>query len=191
HAFLDRAVVIGVARNAETDRARHEGFAQRVSPFHRGDGEIALAAAKGVVALADAMLQPLEIGQHIRIAPAAVTDLGPGVEILALAAIVDMAVDRRRAAERLAARRIDAATTGPGAYLLLVGPVDAAHVEGLDEAGRQMNVGVPVARTCLEQADFGRYILAQAVSQHATRRARTDDHIIERVHTLAFGVSLD
>ena len=125
--------------------AGHERLAERILPVHRGDGEIAVASAISVVALADAPLQPLEIGQHIRIAPAAITELRPGVEILALAAIVDVAVDRGRAAERLAARRIDAAAAGPGPRLLLVGPVDALHVEGLDEAGRQMDVGVPVA----------------------------------------------
>src|SRR6185503_12183463 len=93
HAFLDRAVVIGVARDAEADRALHEGFAERVVPIHGGDGELAIPPAKGLVALADPPLQPLEIGQDIRIAPAAVALLRPGVEILALAAIIDVAVD--------------------------------------------------------------------------------------------------
>jgi len=60
-------------------RARHERLAERVSPVHGGDGEIALAAAIGVLALADAPLQPLEIRQHIRIAPAAIAELRPGV----------------------------------------------------------------------------------------------------------------
>ena len=145
HALLDRAVVVGVFGNAEADGACHEGFAERILPVHGGDGERAVAPAIGVVALADAPLQPLEIGQHVRIAPAAVAELRPGVEILALAAVVDVAVDRGRAAERLAARRVDAAAAGPGPGLLLVGPVDALHVKRLDEAGRQMDVGMPVA----------------------------------------------
>ena len=145
NALLDRAVVVGVARNAETDRTGHERFAERIAPVHGGDGQIAVTAAKRVVALADASFQPLEIGQHVLIAPAAIAELRPGVEILALAAIIDVAVDRGGAAERLAARRVDAAAAGPGTRLLLVGPVDALHVKGLDEAGRQMDVGMPVA----------------------------------------------
>ena len=94
YALLDRAVVIGVARNAEAHGAFHEGLAQRILPVHGGDGEAAVAPAIGLVALADPPLQPLEIGQYVRIAPAAIAELRPGVEILALAAVVDVAVDR-------------------------------------------------------------------------------------------------
>ena len=101
NALLDRAIVVGVARNAEAHRTGHERFAERIAPVHGGDGQIAVTAAKGVVALADAPFQPLEIGQHVLIAPAAIAELRPGVEILALAAIVDMAVDRGGTAERL------------------------------------------------------------------------------------------
>src|SRR6266481_2369023 len=111
-ALLDGAVVIGVARDAETDGAGHEGFAERILPVHGGDGEIALAPAIGVIALADAPLQPLEIRQHVRIAPTAIAELRPGIEILALTAIIDVAVDRGGTAERLAARRVDAAAAG-------------------------------------------------------------------------------
>ena len=116
-ALLDRAVVIKVARDAERDRARHEGFAERILPVHGGDGQIAVTPAIGILALADAPLQPLEIRQHVRIAPAAIAELRPRVKVLALAAIVDMAVDRTRSAECLAARRKDAAASGPLARL--------------------------------------------------------------------------
>src|SRR5258708_5177075 len=129
-------------------------------------------------------LQPLEVGQDIGIAPAAIAELRPGVEILALAAVVDVAVDRGRTAQRLAARRIDAAATGPRADLLLIGPVDALHVERLDEAGRQMNVGMPVRRPRFEHADAGRGILAEPVGEHAARGTRADDHVIERFHAV-------
>src|SRR6266700_915392 len=84
---------------------------------------------------------PLEIRQHVRITPAAIAELRPSVEILPLAAIIDVTVDRGGTAERLAARRVDATAAGVGTGLLLVGPVDALHMEGLDEARRQMDVG--------------------------------------------------
>ena len=125
YALLDGAVVIRVARNAETHRAGHERLAERIPPVHGGDGQIALAPSKLILALADPPLQPLEIWQHVRIAPAAIAELGPGVEILALTAVVDVPVDRGGAPERLAARRVDAAAPGPGTRLLLIGPVDA------------------------------------------------------------------
>src|SRR5258707_3060629 len=110
---------------------------------------------------------PLEIGQHVRIAPAAVAELRPGIKILALAAVVDVTVDRRRPAERLAARRIDAAAAGPRPRLLAVAPVDALHVERLDEAGRQMNVRMPVRRPRFQHADAACGIFAEPVGEHA------------------------
>ena len=178
-AFLDRAVVIVVAGNPERDRAGHEGLAERILPVHGGNGEVAVAAAIFVLALADPLLHPLEIRQHIRIAPAAVAELRPGIEILALAAVVDVTVDRGGAAERLATRRVDAAAAGPGPRLLLVGPVDAFHVEGFDEARRQMDVGMPIPGSCFEHADADGRIFAQPVGEHASGGARADDHIIE------------
>ena len=188
-ALLDRAVVIMIARNPEAHRAGHEGFAERILPIHRGDGEIAVAAAIGVLALADPALHAPEIGQHVRIAPVAIAHLRPGVEILALAAVVDVTVDRGRAAERLAARRIDAAASGPRARLLLVGPVDALHVEGLDETGRQMDVGMPIPRPGLEHADAGRGVFAEPVGEHAAGGARAHDHIVESIHVIGSGVA--
>src|SRR5439155_24610976 len=53
HALLNRAVVIGIAWNPEAHSAFHEGLAQRILPIHRRDGEAAVAAAIGLVALAD------------------------------------------------------------------------------------------------------------------------------------------
>jgi len=158
--------------NPQTHRPGHEGFAERIAPVHGGDSQIAVAPAKNILALADAPLQPLEVRQHILITPAAIAELRPGVEILALAAIIDVTVDRRRTAERLAARRIDAAAAGPGPRLLLVGPVEASHVKRLDEARRQVDVGMPVAGAGFEHADAGARIFAQPVGEDATRRAR-------------------
>ena len=170
----------------ETHGARHERLAQRIAPIHRRDGQVAVAPAIGFIALADAPLQPPEIGQNVRIAPAAIAELRPGVEILALATVIDMAVDRRRTAERLAARRVDAAAAGPRARLLLIRPVDALHVERLDEAGRQMDVGMPVLAPCFEHTHAGACIFAQAIGEHAACGARADDHIIERFHHTFF-----
>src|SRR6202035_3733345 len=151
-------------------RAGHEGLAERILPVHGGDDQVAVAAAIFILAPADAPLHPLEIRQHIRIAPAAIAKLRPGVEILALAAVVDVTVDRGGAAQRLAARRVDAAAPGPRTRLLLVGPVDAFHVKGFYETRRQMEVGVPAARPRLEHADAVALIFAEPVRQHASGR---------------------
>ena len=181
-AELAFAVVVRVARDTHLDRARDEGLAQRVMVVDVGDGDPALAPAEDLVALPDSALQPLEVGQHVRIAPVAVAALRPAVIVGALAAIVDVPVDRRRAAERLATRREDAPSAGPLARLLGVEPVQLRHGEQLDEAGRDVDVGVPVARAGLEHADGNVGVCAQAVGEHAARRARADDHVIECVH---------
>ena len=181
-AFLDGAVVVGVARDAEADGALDEGLAQRVAPLQVGDGQIAVAAAEGRVAVAQAPLHAPEVGQHVGVAPAAVAELRPGVEVHALAAVVDVAVDRAGAAERLAARGEDAPAAGPFAGLHAVEPVHAGVVEGLDEAGGYVDERMPVARPGLEHEHGGRAVLAQAVGQHAARRARADDHVVEGFH---------
>ena len=79
-----------------------------MDPVVVGDRQVALAAVDAVVADADAPLGALEIGQHVDIAPAAIAALRPIVEIRALAAVVDHAVDRTRPAQRAALRGGDA-----------------------------------------------------------------------------------
>src|SRR4051794_41854103 len=133
-AFEDRAlrvidaelalpVVIGIARDAETDGAGDECLAERVMLVDVGDREPALAAAEGIVALPDPALQALEVRQHVRIPPIAVAALLPAIIIEPLPAIVDVSIDRTRSAQGLAARRQDAPPAGPLARLLGVEPV--------------------------------------------------------------------
>src|SRR4029450_5125879 len=116
--------------------------------------------------------------------PAAVAALGPAVEVEPLAAIVDMAVDRARSAQGLAARGGDGAPTGPFAGLGLVEPVHLGIDQGVHEAGRDMDEGVPVPRTRLEHADCDVLVLAQPRSQYAAGRSRADDDIVESFHAM-------
>src|SRR6202008_2655615 len=89
---------------------------------------------------------------------------------------------RREPTQLLAGGREAAPPAGPLAWLLRVEPVQLRHIEQLDEAGRNVNVGVPVARTRFKHADRDIGIRAQAVGEHTTSRACADDHVIERVH---------
>ncbi len=59
-------------------------------------------------------LQLTEIGQHVVIAPARIAEVAPMVEILALAADEDLAVDVRGASRALAARQGDRAALQAG-----------------------------------------------------------------------------
>ena len=171
-AFLDLSVVIGIAGDTGLDCTLDEGVAQGVAPVDVGDGETAVAAAEGGIAVADALFHAAEIGEHIGVAPAAVAELRPGVEVHGLAAIIDVAVDGAGAAERLAAWGEDAPPARPRARLHAVEPVHALVVVGLDEAGGDVDVGVPVARTRLQHAHAGRAVRRQPVGEHAASRAR-------------------
>ena len=102
------AVVVVAARNPQFLGAIDERLADRMDPVDVGDRQVAVAAVDAVIADADPPLGALEIRQHVDIAPAAVAALRPVVEIRALAAIVDHAVDRARPAQRAALRGGDA-----------------------------------------------------------------------------------
>src|SRR3989442_676834 len=82
-------------------------------------------AAVKLVGAAGLVLGAPEIGQHIGRRSPLIAELAPIVEILGLAADIDHAVDRRRPAEHLAARPVDAAVGGAGIGFGLVAPVDA------------------------------------------------------------------
>ncbi len=182
HAFLDDAVVIGVARDAERGGALDEGVAQGMPPIGVGYGQVAVAPAECFITLAEPPLHAAEIGKHVGITPAAVAHLRPGIEVHALAAVVDVAVDGARPAERLAARGRDAPAAGPFARLHLVEPVHARIRVGLDEAGRNMDERVPVARARFQHENGGIRVLAQPVGQHAARRSGADNHVVKRFH---------
>ena len=189
HARLHRAVVVAVARDPHRHRARDEGLAQRIAPIQVGDGQVALAAAEGCIdrtgLVGDALLGPPEIGQHVGIAPAVIAALRPTVEIHALAAIVDMAVDRAGAAQRLAARGGDAPAPGPFAGFRRVEPVHARIDQRVHEAGRDMDEGMPVAGAGFQHADGRPAVLAQPVGQNTAGRAGAHDYIVEGFHAPA------
>src|SRR5438094_8017512 len=83
------------------------------------------------------------------------------IEILGLAADIDHAVDRRRAAQHLAARPEDAPAAGAGVGLGFIAPVDRRIGEGLAETERDVNPAVLVLAARLEQHHPGRRVLAE------------------------------
>src|SRR6185295_3162929 len=121
------------------------------------------------VGAAALVLGLLEVRQQVFEAPAG---HAPAVEVLGLAADVDEAVDRRGAAEHLAARGEDAPAVQRGFRLRFVGPVDVGAGEELAVAERYVDPAVGIARPGLEQehADLG--VLGEAVREYAARRAR-------------------
>jgi len=121
----------------------------------------------------------LEIGQHVLIAPAGIAALAPAVVILVLAAHVQQAVDRARAAEHFAARLKHLAAVQPRLGLGLIHPVDGLFLEQLPVAERDVNPDVSVLRSRLQEQHRMPAVGAQAIGQHAAGRACTDDDVIE------------
>ena len=92
--LLPCAVIVGVQWDPDFCGTRDEGIGKWVPVGQRLDRHCPVATAKGIVSIAHPLLATLEIGQHVRIAPAAVAELRPEIVVHALAAIVDHAVDR-------------------------------------------------------------------------------------------------
>src|SRR2546423_6975791 len=96
------------------------------------------------------------------------------VEILGLAADVDHAVYRGRAAEHLAARPVDAAVAGSRIGLGFVAPVDRRIGKGLAEAERNVDPAVVVLAAGFEQKNARSRIFAEPRRDGAAGRAGAD-----------------
>src|SRR3954452_22640043 len=90
-----------------------------------------------------------------------------------------------RPAARLPGGRENAPPAGPFARLHGVEPVQPRLMEQLDEAGRDMNVRMPVTRAGFEHAHVRAGVLAQPIGEDAARGPRADDHIVKGLHDLA------
>ncbi len=120
-----------------------------------------------------------EVRQHLVPAPARVgamaVAVAPAVVVLALAAHVDHAVDRRTAAEHLAARIADRATVETGLGFGLEAPVGALVADAVQVADRHADPDVVVVAAGLEQRDARAAVGAQAIGEQAAGRAGADD----------------
>ena len=133
-----------------------------------------------VVGAAIAALGPAEIGQQVGVGPAAEAGLRPAVVVAGMAADIDHAVDRGRAAEHAAARAIHHAAVHEGLGLGVVVPVDLVVGQRIGEGGRHVDLPVPgvIAAAGLEQKHASRWLGRQPVGQHAAGRAGADDDVI-------------
>ncbi|MHC2409557.1 hypothetical protein ACVJGC_002148 [Bradyrhizobium diazoefficiens] len=155
-----------------------KGLRQRIGHGHVGDRQRAVAAVI-LVGAARLALGLLEIGQHVVIAPAGVAALAPAVIVLVLAANIEQAVDRARAAQRLTARLEHLAPLQLGLRLGLVHPVDRLLLEQLAVAERHVDPDVGILRAGLEQQHAVLAVRRQAVGEHAAGGAGADDDVVE------------
>src|SRR5262249_60267562 len=107
------------------------------------------------------------------------TGAHPGVVVLTLPADVAETVDRRGAAQPLAAWREHAPAVERRLGLRLIGPVDIGAREQLPVAEWNVDPEVRVARARFEQQHGAAPVSGEAVGEHASRRTRTSHHIVE------------
>ncbi len=158
------------------------GFDERAVErvLHRPGGDVqrAVAAAVIVGALLP-RLGALEVGEAVCVGPLfEAADAGPAVVVQRVAADVDHAVDRRRAAEHAPARAGDAPVVHVRLGLGLVGPVVGVVGERVGEGGRHVDEQAQIRRTGLDQQHRDIRLLGEAHREHAARRAGADDDVV-------------
>ncbi|HXC89851.1 MAG TPA: hypothetical protein VNV18_06760 [Stellaceae bacterium] len=180
-AFLAGAVVIRVVPDADLCRCVDERCEKQVARLRVGDAQRAFPAAEGILALAGIVFHALEERQDVRVAPAAVAHLRPGVEVLRLAAHKHHAVDRAGAAEQFAARHRDPAAVGACLGLGGIKPVGRGIGDQPGHSDRNARPGV-ARPTGLEQQHLVARVCRQPVRHRRTRRPGADDNVIVGLH---------
>ena len=177
-AFLFRAVEIMIAGNSGLLGRGDEGFGKLMGLTDVRYPERAGCAVKGTRSALIAF-GFYKIGQDVVPAPTAVPAPLPLIVVAWLAAYVDQAVDCTRAPEHLAARPVDLSIVHAWIGLGIEAPVVLRVEHGLGVADRDMDPGVRVRRSGLQQQHAVPSIRAQAIGQHAAGGARTYNHIIK------------
>ena len=178
-AFLGLAVLVGIEGQADALGGRDHLLQQRHLVARRvGDAQHAVAAAE-LVGAAVVALHALEDRQHVLVAPAAIAELRPVVVVLRLAADIDHAVDRARAAQHLAARHVDAPPARALVRLRRVAPVDRRIVDHLGDADRHARPEeVRAFGARLQQQHAIGAALRQPAGDHRAGRPCTDDDVV-------------
>ena len=176
-AFLHGAVEVGEALVAGLLGGLHERLADLGRVGLVGDVQRPAGAVERVGA-ALVVLGLLEERQHVLVAPALVAELAPVVVVPGVAAHIEHGVDRRRAAERLAARPVHAPVVAMDLRHGLVAPVVGRLFAEAGEARRHLQQEGRIGRAGLEDQDAQPVVLAQAIGDRAAGRAGADDDVV-------------
>lgn len=69
-------------------------------------------------------------------------------------------------------------------------PIDAGRADGRPDRGRNVDEGMPIHGAGLDQGDPHRRIFREAAGEHAPRRTRADNHVIEHVPVVTHAFNL-
>src|SRR5262245_6221427 len=187
-AFLGGPVEIIVARKARLLRGRDESLAQRMRFAHVGHRERPVHPMQRILA-ARLVLGAAKVGQHILEAPAGIAELTPMIEVGRLAAEIEQAVDRARAAQHLPPRLDDLPVVELGLRLRRVEPIDLTIGEQLAVAERDVNPDMAVMAARLQQQNAMAARGGQTIGENAAGASGADDDIVKgvrvRLHRLA------
>ena len=176
-AFVVAAVEVGDGFDAGLFGGGAEGIEQ--VPAHPRRRDVPFAADRVRLAFAEEMIfVALEIRQHVVPAPAAQAELAPVIVVGGLAAHIDHGVDRRRAADHLAARIIEAAAVEALFGLGLKTPVGARIADGEQIADRNVKPDPVVAAAGFENEHALAGVGGQPIGQNAAGRAGADDDVV-------------
>ena len=181
-AILGRAIVVGVVRQSQLLARLDEVVRHGVMGCVIGDDHRATAAPVGGVAR-EIGLRLLEVRQDVLEAPAAAAHGGPIVEVLALAAHLQQAIDGSRTAEHLAAWKEQLSPERLLLRLRVIDPVHLGIVEDEKEAGGKAQINAAVHWTGFQDENAIASALAEPCRQHRPGRARADDDEIVLVRT--------
>ncbi len=185
-AVLLRAVIVPGVGDADLAGRLDQGVVDRAGFVAFGDLQRSVAAAVFVVRGALVAFHVAEDRQYLAIAPAAIAELRPGIVVVRLAAHEDHAVDRRRAAQQLAARDGNAALAGALVRLRRIQPVGGGVVDQPGKSHGNARPGVAFAPRFQHQ-HFVPGVGTQPVGQDRSGRSGADHDIVEHLsfHGLA------
>ena len=196
-------VGVVVIRDAGPCRRVPKGQRETAPVLGKGpaDREGSVTAMEGAVEI-HVPLEPAKIGQTIAPAPAGRAEALPFVVVGRDAAQGDLPVDAGASAHHpclLVANRLHLAAISSVERLPIGVAMDGQvrpvpRFRGSSRAGNLPRRSIPASarrrvRTGFEEADSHRRTRGQAVGQDASRRAATDDHVVER-RGLVQGVTL-
>ncbi|MNE37513.1 hypothetical protein D3C80_1313670 [compost metagenome] len=120
-------------------------------------------------------------------APAGVAFGGPAVVVTGLAAHVDHPVDRRAAAEHLAARVLQRTAVEAGDFVGVEAPVGTRVADAIEVADGNVNPGVVVRATGFQQQDAVGRVGGKPVGQQAAGGTGADDEVVVGIQYLGHG----
>ena len=131
-------------------------------------------------------LHAFEIGQAVGVVPVLHAGVaGPSLVVERVAALENHAVDAAGAAQDFAATMGDTPAVHERFWLGRVQPVIVAGADRIGEGGRHMDEDIPpgVGPARFEEQHTVARVRAEAVGQHAPRRAAPDDDGVNRLAT--------